>query len=712
MQYKQSQYTELFQLDRGEIDLNRMSKDGEFYVRVAVRSLKRAEAYTSELSTLAVLLRQESYKINFFLTSDLHKKIIEISANYLDEVVINYLNLDLINFRKKNGIADEATSITNVDAQIGLKNYYREVGQLDIHLKKVFPLFEQQLQTISINYFKHIVLMLARVETYENVLKHFYFNPHYGPTSLVGIRSTGSDWHKQGQNVLILEFKNTINEYFRVIYKPSPVLADVFLVGDLKKLATTFPAFKGKKSILEIFNENLPEHNKLLPTLIVPLCDDRRTDLPDIQRHFGFLEFVGNSRWYSIDRDTIEKKLFKLAPAKRADSRIPQNVVNKNFTKFVWQELQQADCRFIANNEQEGVVYSYQCGLLVLIMLAFGLGDSHSQNLIVDRVFGKYQFCTPRLIDNETCFTLQEPTIQALACFDANLGSMHPSSTNSEELHFLFDVLGKCTVTVDTYEKNKLLVCPKEYTKITPYTIDAKAFKEGLKKGMHILQAQQEKIMQWFEDINVQLMYVRVIPYTTYMFKYDIDHAFKNQYNVEEFINSEKKRLEHIERNCLVEMIRRYQENCKKTSEKYAAFFCVCQPPSPAIHNYREYLHHEYFAFSIPVYYARAASTVVWDSDGSEVQLTEAYQKLYPDQKNNDYFTISPLQFIKNRVNLLINDPEIKDEFLRRLETEVESIPARQKKLKNLLSDIEIPNKIKQTITSHQEQEKSSGYEF
>lgn len=711
MQRMQLQEAGFLQPDRGEIDLNRMSKNGEFHVRVVVRSLKRAEAYKMELERLAVLVRQATYDIQIFFPMSLYQSIIEIAANHFDELIINYLDLDLIDFRKKHGIADKDTSITNVQAQTALKNYYKEVGWLDSHLSKVFPLFSEQLQLISDNYRKHIVLMLKRVATNESILNNDYFNPEGSPITLVHIRSTGSDWHKQGQNVLILQFKNMTNQYFKVIYKPSPVVTDVFLIGDLKKLAELLPGFKGKQSILEIFNENLPEHEKLLPTFIVPLYDQQSIDLSDIQRHFGFEEFVGNERWYSIDKDAIEKKLFQLQPSQREESPIPQNIVNKGFIKFVRSEAQQADCRFIASSEQEGVMYSYQCGLLVFIMLAFSVGDSHTQNLIIDRVFGKfYQFCTPRLIDSEICFTRQEPTITKLACFDTDLGSMHPSSTNSEPLHFLFDVFGKCKVIIDTYEKNRLLVCSEDYTKITPYEIDRKSFQKGLENGMCILQAQQNKIMAWLEDVDVRTMYVRVVTYATYIFKDEVEHSFKNKYK--EFSNYAKRRLEGVEYSYLFEQISSYKKNCKKISEKAASFFCVCQPPSPMIYNYPEYLYREYFSFSIPVYYARASSLVLFDSNGHEVKLTAKYKELYPEYLEDDYFGTTPLQFTKNRVTLLINDVEIKTEFFRQLEIEVGKIAIQRKKLNNLVADIKIPEKIRLAITSNRGQGTSSAYKF
>src|SRR5205085_100685 len=51
---------------------------------------------------------------------------------------------------------------------------------------------------------------------------------------LVGIRSTGSDFHKGGQQVLILTFSTTTGERLPIVYKPSDLEVDCLITGDTK----------------------------------------------------------------------------------------------------------------------------------------------------------------------------------------------------------------------------------------------------------------------------------------------------------------------------------------------------------------------------------------------------------------------------------------------------------------------------------------------
>src|SRR5262249_51818556 len=119
---------------------------------------------------------------------------------------------------------------------------------------------------------------------------------------LTAIQSTGSDFHKGGQQVLILTFSiQGATRTLHVVYKPSDLEVDCLIVGDTQAVNILRPRFQ-QSSLMEMLNSLIQGRQDLglyaFPTYkILPLSPgsllspDHDGTLP-IRNSYGYIQFL------------------------------------------------------------------------------------------------------------------------------------------------------------------------------------------------------------------------------------------------------------------------------------------------------------------------------------------------------------------------------------------------------------------------------------
>src|SRR6185369_8956021 len=114
-----------------------------------------------------------------------------------------------------------------------------------------YQITAQALLRITNNFQQNILLACQRIIADRAILQQF-FNDQYPALTILGltqIKSTGSDFHKGGKQVLILTFSIKyyiqnivpVSSELKVIYKPSDLEADCLLAGDSAAVNRVIP---------------------------------------------------------------------------------------------------------------------------------------------------------------------------------------------------------------------------------------------------------------------------------------------------------------------------------------------------------------------------------------------------------------------------------------------------------------------------------------
>lgn len=276
--------------------------------------------------------------------------------------------------------------------------------------------------------------------------------------TLVSIQSMGSDRHHNGRVVKKITFSDSKHSE-HVIYKPTSVMADAKLVGKTE-------GFKTSPSLLE----------RMYRAIGATLPPPTYTILPKID--YGYMQYLGDPR--SL-RDTASAVLAGEA---------------------------KSEC--ITTNSKDIEQFSYDCGVLLIMMLITGCADSHLENLIVH---GK----RPHLIDNEVLFSPSGPT-GALLCLNLAIGSMGPNYVIDKPRLFLNEVLINHYVNqelVSSAGKN-LLFLLKDDT-LTALRMNKANFLAGYHAALTVLQ--HKDIQSWFEASHLENTPIRAVPIATEMFE-------------------------------------------------------------------------------------------------------------------------------------------------------------------------------------------------
>ena len=185
-----------------------------------------------------------------------------------------------------------------------------------VYFTTMFQEYPTSVETFFLNYPKthfalgklaqyfnnNILTACKRILNDWAYLQHTFANQNSLFDKLIDIQSTGSDFHKGGQQVLILTFKVYPTGLHRVVYKPSDLEIDCLIIGDSPAVNRFFQPHFQEASLMEILNTLIKQNStyNLQPFpiyKILPMYAGSRLKLnPDgslpIRDSYGYIEYL------------------------------------------------------------------------------------------------------------------------------------------------------------------------------------------------------------------------------------------------------------------------------------------------------------------------------------------------------------------------------------------------------------------------------------
>ncbi len=170
--------------------------------------------------------------------------------------------------------------------------------------------------------------------------------------------------------------------------------------------------------------------------------------------------------------------------------------------------------------------------------------------------------------------------------------------------------------------------------------------------------------LKWLEQHQVQGMLIRVLPLSTADFRNFMEKIFSQNFVQEEYRKLSQRDYEQI--------LLAYQYNLQQYQLKgdsgVVKLFNV--PPLPnyavfAVDNPATNYLNEFFSCSIPVFYAYANGSRLYNSLGQEI-------KVHFEDKLQSFFPLTPINFIMNRIKCIIDEENSRDELVNRAQNDYE----------------------------------------
>jgi hypothetical protein len=449
---------------------------------------------------------------NFILPSALEDIASGLSA-LLDEYTIKFLDHDIKQYKKSSSFGVNENQLTAREAIQELDKYYASQNDL----KTLYPAYAPLLSSLANNYKNKMKLLITRLNTdLDLICRGFSRSESQSQIKVSQIIQTGSDLHRQGGQVLIIEFSDGTNTKFKIVYKPSSVEADTFITGDMERLSILDEQYINCKSFIELLN---PEFNsqgkKSLPTyLIIP--KRQLNDANEIVDRYGYIEFILHTPWQAINCvKHLEKLVKKTAPSDKHEinTKIEQ-YYNDEFKKMLLDAASNdSSCNYILRNESEEDDFSFACGCLITIMTTLGIIDMHVENMIVSNKL-------PVLIDLESSFkTIDASTIENTLAFKTDRGSFSHKSTAPKEYAHLYNITGLQSPTIEIIEKNRsYTIFQIENNEPVPFALKLNKSTDGISTTLSIFKNNIAMFNTWFNDIRRFNICVRYIPVSTSVF--------------------------------------------------------------------------------------------------------------------------------------------------------------------------------------------------
>ena len=350
----------------------------------------------------------------------------------------------------------------------------------------------------------------ARLDTFFDALTPYTI---HAVQELTNIKSTGSDFHKGGTQVLILTLDvdvaglfdyNPVTDVKRLVYKPSDIEADCLLAGRSDVVNAVVPAFM-KASLFEIYNTQLAAYKQAHPDftgLPVPtygiLPRNYQSIVPGgpplpVRAAYGYIEFLNN------DLSGTSIQFNGYYPFAQSDYLIFKSQDAAAITRTFYRT--------------EGAIAALAC--------SFSIQDLHLENLRVKTYL-------PYLIDMEISLNKETDSIGATSLISSlglPTGGINGLFLNAQDFTWVTPpptaTGNQCYLNQHyetDYKENRLWrwegVRNKQYV-----PIDQTALLTGFTDGMTVLRAAQQNqaFNAWFNRLNNVV--VRYIPYATADFK-------------------------------------------------------------------------------------------------------------------------------------------------------------------------------------------------
>ena len=468
-----------------------------------------------------------------------------------------------------------------------------------------YPISRDALAGVFANFERNIKQACERIHADQAMLTILYqdlFEDDFAILHLSKIKSTGSDFHHGGQQVLILTFDVVESVDYgppigvlprrgtlRVVYKPSDIEVDCLIAGDSapvnRALGNQFMA----ASLFEIYNTRLQAMKTANPAFTgLPLSTYRvlprnylsgvgnPAPLP-IREAYGYIEYLDN------DLSGTAPQVFGYYPFASSDYLI-----------------------FRSDDETAIVTDFYRReGALCAVAGSFSLHDMHIENV---RVMSRL----PHLIDLEISLTSAVSEIESTLLL-GRLGGI--TGINVDAQDFVWHVENPDTQGQaylgrkyeDNYYQNRLWRSTADGRKqMVP--IDRPNLVRGFNDGMSVLRAGQQNgdFNAWFARLDNVL--VRYTPYGTSEFK-----NVRTQIFIDEVERDRGWTLQEAQQEYLIRLL----------TDKYDAFAAAgnrtALPDFVALTQ--EQSGPDYLNLDIPIFYHRIGTTGIVNSRGEAVPI-------------------------------------------------------------------------------------------
>jgi hypothetical protein len=508
-------------------------------------------------------------------------------------------------------------------------------GNFATNLRNFFnrnPATAQALQALTTNFQNNIRTACQRIQTNWAAIGTT-FAPHGRLDALRQIKSSGSDFHKNGQQVLILTFgvviaigdnmgnADPINTDVQVVYKPSDLEVDCLLAGNSTAVNAIHNGFQAA-SLFEIINtliatarpnnaglQDLPTY-KILPYNWGSSLNYNAGQLP-IRDSYGYIQFLehhhapGRNIWNYYPFGASD---FKIFPKQDAVA------IARDFYRLV--------------------------GQLLATACTFSIIDMHVENVIVSRYLAHLidlEISLLKPIDNvnltEFFGTLGGITAQSVGVVDF---LWHPTGPPG---HMYLD-----QNFVDHVKQNRLWTMEPDAVVNPGAAGPANALFRGFADGFSVIGqgAAGNAMAAWFQRLTNTV--VRYLPFGTSQFTDVMRSIYLNESNVTNgnFLQTALLRM-------LTDKYNQYQQ-----THPY--------PPQPNyVATQAAYIAADFQNCDIPVFYHRIGTTGIMDSRGLPVTIPAnitIYDINNPPNtiqvqvqgagagqiNRNTYFAVSPMQ--------------------------------------------------------------------
>jgi hypothetical protein len=369
-----------------------------------------------------------------------------------------------------------------------------------------FPITDHALLRITGNFQRNIREACTRIIQDKAALVRLYNDqyPYLTLKRLKEIKSTGSDFHKGGKQVLILTFSVSyvgrypmLDDVLKVVYKPSDVEVDCLLIGNSAAVTRADPNCNINESLTEIVNDLIdPGNNPAFETLptyrILPRAYTSLQPQPTvyplpIRDAYGYIEYLEYEASYGLG--------------------------------FYYYPFASSDYLIFRSQDETPIIRKFyrQMGQWLAIASTFSLQDLHLQNV-------RAMNYMPYLIDLE--ISLVKPindvaqTDLFLQAMGVDMGGITGEQIANEEYVWNVTTQNQEEFISEYFPaqnyQNRLYALRSTKRIVPP---NAFWLLQGFNNAMSILQTAVQKnvLNNWFNRLNGVL--VRYTPYPTSDFK-------------------------------------------------------------------------------------------------------------------------------------------------------------------------------------------------
>jgi hypothetical protein len=378
-----------------------------------------------------------------------------------------------------------------------------------------YPISAYALGRLATNFQNNIKECCERVFADGALLLNFY-NDLYNNTlaihQLTSIKSSGSDFHKGGKQVLILEFRGAYLPAgaaaasaitFKIVYKPSDLEADCLIAGDSAAVNRVIPGFMAN-SLFEIYNATLAANPAIggLPLNTYRILPRNYNSLHGAGAPLPIRNAYGYIQYLNYDLEWGSNEWWGFYPGATSD-----------FMVF--------------SSQPESIISNFyrRAGAICALATTFSIFDLHLEN------FRVYQY-NPYPIDLEVSLTSAANDIQEVSLIAAGNGALNGVSIDAQDFHWEImneNTPGSASIIREyevTHYANRLYrSLPQREKELVP--IDNAYLFEGYNEGMQVLRAAQIALNfdPWFVRLNNNVV-VRYLPFETPIFKAVISRVF------------------------------------------------------------------------------------------------------------------------------------------------------------------------------------------